>query len=63
MEKELVLALEKLEKLANSGKIESYTFNSRRFKGEKEYYFDIVESLKDRKMSYWVSAEKVLNNF
>lgn len=61
MEKELVKALEKLEKLVSDKKIESYSFNSRLEKDGKYYYFDIVESLKDKKIDLWLSVGDVLN--
>lgn len=61
MEKELIKALEKLEKLVNDKKIESYSFNSSLKKDGKYYYFDIVESVKDKKIDVWLSVADVLN--
>lgn len=62
MEKNLIKALEKLEKLISDKKIENYSFNtSLDKKGEKFHYFDIVQSLKNKKIETWLSVEEVLN--
>lgn len=60
MEKELIKALEKLEKLVSDKKIENYSFDSTMGKNGNFHHFDIVESVKDKKIFVWLTAEDVL---